>query len=56
MVFLSFGYRPVKSGLLALKFTFFRKFVELTPAKTPIYITGTKVKCDGFYQLAVKIA
>ncbi len=32
------GFRPVKSPLVVSKFTFLRKFVELTMAKTPIYI------------------
>jgi len=48
-------YRPVKSGLSAAKFMFFRKFIELITAKFPIYTTGTEVNAGVFAGLKLRL-
>ena len=55
MAFLNIGFRPVKSPLLASKFTFLRKFVELITAKTPIYIIRNDHKCGIFSTLKLRL-
>jgi len=43
IIFLNFGYGPIKIGLSASKILLLRKFIELIAAKIPIYTAGTKV-------------
>ena len=43
-VFPQFHFQPIICRLSAPKFTFFTKFCELIPLKTPIYIKGSRGK------------
>jgi len=52
---LNFSHHPIKPKLLALKSQFPKEFIELSPAKNPIYITGTKIEVALFCAPEIKI-